>query len=119
MNRFITLTSLIVTVFASSTVFAGGYHWESKVKSIQGDVVVSKQAAYDVGRMMIQDYNRKSSPELYKEFASVFDYVDRQSFEITNSSVTVDEYLQGDGQIVYQPILNVRYEFRMREPGNR
>ncbi|MDW1811188.1 acyl-CoA synthetase, partial [Vibrio sp. Vb2362] len=30
-----------------------------------------------------------------------------------------NEFLQSDGQVVYQPILNVQYEYRMREPGNR
>ncbi|MED5505112.1 MAG: acyl-CoA synthetase, partial [Pseudomonadota bacterium] len=35
------------------------------------------------------------------------------------AKVTVDEFLQDNGQIAYQPILNVKYEYRMREPGNR
>ena len=119
MKRLITIVSLIAMMSVPLSVFAGGYHWESKVKSIQGDIVASKHIAYDAGLVVILDYKTKSSAELHKELSSVFDYVDRQSFAVTNTHVTVNEFLQDNGQVVYQPIINVRYEFRMREPGNR
>ncbi|HAS64063.1 MAG TPA: acyl-CoA synthetase [Vibrio sp.] len=119
MKRSTTLAMLIAMTIAPITAFAGGYYLESKVKQIQGNVVGSKQAAYDEGLTMINDYRSKSSIELRKEFSSTFDYVDRQSFSVTNTKVTVDEFLQSNGQIAYQPVLSVRYEFRKREIGNR
>ncbi|MBA5764626.1 DUF3316 domain-containing protein [Vibrio sp. 404] len=119
MKRSITLAMLIAIAIAPMTTFAGGYHLESKVKQISGSVVGSKQAAYDEGLVMINDYRSKSSIELRKEFSSTFDYVDRRSFSVTNTKVTVDEFLQSNGQIAYQPVLSVRYEFRKREIGNR
>ncbi|GAK83670.1 acyl-CoA synthetase [Vibrio ponticus] len=117
--KSLTTIAALCALTAASSVFAGGYHWQSKVTSIEGDVVASKQAAYDAGLMMINDYRSKSSRELRNEFSSAFDYVDRNSFTITDTKVTVDEFLQGDGQIAYQPVLDVRYEYRKREPGSR
>ncbi len=118
MKRLLSLVS-ILALGASSAAFAGGYQWQSKVQSIEGDVVNSKQAAYDMGLAMINDYQSKSSLELRKEFTSSFDNVDRQSFAVTEATVTVDEFLQDNGQIAYQPILNVEYEYRKRELGSR
>lgn len=119
MKRLISLVSLIVLTVTPVAAFAGGYQWTNNSKTIQGNVVDSKQAAYDMGFEMIKNYQSKSSKELRDEFKSAFDMVDRQSFSITNAKVTVDEFLQDNGQIAYQPILNVKYEYRMREPGNR
>ncbi|MDF5089084.1 acyl-CoA synthetase, partial [Vibrio parahaemolyticus] len=50
-------------------------------------------------------------------FTNLTTYVDRQSFSITDSKVMVNEFLQSDRQVVYQPILNVQYEYRMRDTG--
>ncbi|WP_104046628.1 DUF3316 domain-containing protein [Vibrio jasicida] len=119
MKRLISLVSLIVLTATPVAAFAGGYQWTNNSKTIQGNVVDSKQVAYDMGFEMIKNYQSKSSKELRDEFKSAFDMVDRQSFSITNAKVTVDEFLQDNGQIAYQPILNVKYEYRMREPGNR
>lgn len=119
MKRLITLASLIALTATPLAAIAGGYQWTNKTKTIQGEVVDSKKAAYDMGFEMIKDYQSKSSVQLRDEFKSSFDIVDRQSFSITNAKVTVDEFLQDNGQIAYQPILNVKYEYRMREPGNR
>ena len=119
MKRLITLASLIALTATPLAAIAGGYQWTNKTKTIQGEVVDSKQAAYDMGFEMIKDYQSKSSAQLRDEFKSSFDIVDRQSFSITNAKVMVDEFLQDNGQIAYQPILNVKYEYRMREPGNR
>jgi len=119
MKRFITLASLIALTATPLAAIAGGYQWTNNTKTIQGEVVDSKQAAYDMGFEMIKDYQSKSSAQLRDEFKSSFDIVDRQSFSVTNAKVTVGEFLQDNGQIAYQPILNVKYEYRMREPGNR
>lgn len=112
MRRSITLAIIMALAIVPTTLMAGGYHLESQVKQIQGNVVDSKQAAYDAGLVMINNYRGKSSLELRKEFSSTFDYVDRRSFTITNTRVTVDEFLQSNGKIAYQPVLRVRYEFR-------
>ncbi|HHX8273623.1 TPA: DUF3316 domain-containing protein [Vibrio diabolicus] len=117
MKRLTTLASMIALTAAPSVVFAGGYQWTNDTETIHGDVMDSKQAAYEMGRDMIQNYQSKSPGQLRDEFTSLTEYVDRQSFSITDSKVMVNEFLQSDGQVVYQPILNVQYEYRMRETG--
>ncbi|MGR5131091.1 DUF3316 domain-containing protein [Vibrio alfacsensis] len=119
MKRIITLASLIALTMTPATVLAGGFFWTSNTETISGDVVDSRQAAYDLGFGMIKDYQNMSSNQLREEFTNPFDYVDRKSFSITNSKVTVDEFLKGNGQIVYQPVLSVKYKYRMRVIGNR
>ncbi|MDW3059754.1 acyl-CoA synthetase, partial [Vibrio sp. 1978] len=51
------------------------------------------------------------------EFTRKSEFVDRQSFSITDSKVTVDEFMESNGQVTFQPVVNVTYEYRMREPG--
>ncbi|ARP01501.1 hypothetical protein K08M3_46890 [Vibrio alginolyticus] len=117
MKRLTTLASTIALIAAPSMALASGYQWTNDTETIHGDGMDSKQAAYEMGRDMIQSYQNKSSGQLRDEFTSLTTYVDRQSFSITDSKVMVNEFLQSDGQVVYQPILNVQYEYRMRDTG--
>ncbi|EPP5334881.1 DUF3316 domain-containing protein [Vibrio harveyi] len=119
MKRLITLVGLIALTASPIAAFAGGYQWTNNSKSIQGNVVDSKQAAYEMGFEMIKEYQGKTSLQLSKELYGSFAKVDKNSFSITDSKVTVDEFLQDNGKIAYQPILNVKYEYRLRELGNR
>ncbi len=68
MKRLITLASLIALTATPLAAIAGGYQWTNKTKTIQGEVVDSKQAAYDMGFEMIKDYQSKSSAQLRDEF---------------------------------------------------
>lgn len=70
MKRLISLVSLIVLTATPVAAFAGGYQWTNNSKTIQGNVVDSKQAAYDMGFEMIKNYQSKSSKELRDEFKS-------------------------------------------------
>ena len=60
MKRLMTLASMIALTAAPSVVFAGGYQWTNDTETIHGDVMDSKQAAYEMGRDMIQNYQRNS-----------------------------------------------------------
>ncbi len=122
MKRLITLASILAVTAAPTLVFAGNgaYEWTQASETIHGGVAGSKEAAYDMGRAMMQSYQNKSSGEQSDEFRPTRasgNYVDRSSFTITDSNVRVDEYLTSDGQIVYKPILKVTYAYRMRETG--
>lgn len=54
MKRLITLASLLALTTAPSVVFAGGYQWTNNTQTIHGAVVDSKEAAYDMGRVMLK-----------------------------------------------------------------
>ncbi|MGL6258616.1 DUF3316 domain-containing protein [Vibrio sp. WXL103] len=115
MKRLITLLS-VMTIAAP--VFAGGYSWTNSEEMIEGAIVDNKQAAYAIGLDMLEGYQAKSADELRDEFILDFTYVDNDSFAITEATVTVDEFLQENGKIVYQPVLNLEYEYRVRELGS-
>ncbi|WP_322805366.1 DUF3316 domain-containing protein (plasmid) [Vibrio alfacsensis] len=118
MKTLLTLTSLLMLSSVSISSFAGPYQLNNAVKSIHGPIAMSKEDAYQIGLSLINQYNDKSSKELSKKLSSRFDDVDSQSFMIKNAKVTVDEFLQGNGKIAYQPILSISYEFKKRELGN-
>lgn len=118
MKQLITIAGLIVLTATSATAVAGGYQWKDDSKTISGATVSSKQAAYEIGIDMIENYQNMSSAQLRDQFFHKFDYVDHRSFSITDSHVMVDEFLRDDGQVVYQPVLNVEYKYRKRDIGN-
>lgn len=118
MKTLLTLMPLLVLSSFSTSSFAGPYQINNAVKNIHGPTVMSKEEAYQIGLSLINQYNNKSSKELSKKLSSRFDDVDSQSFMIKNAKVKVDEFLQSNGKITYQPILNISYEFKKRELGN-
>nr|WP_319553080.1 DUF3316 domain-containing protein [uncultured Vibrio sp.] len=115
MKRLVTLASIIAFTAAPTLVFAGGYEWTYDRETVLGDVVANKDMAHNMGRELMEDYQNMTSGELRDEFTSKAKYVDRKSVSITESSVTIEELLQSNGQVGYQPILNLEVSYRMRE----
>ncbi len=118
MKRLITLASIIALTAAPTFVMAGGYGWTHETETVLGDVVASKDMAYNMGRDMMQDYQNMTPGELRDEFTSKAKYIDRNSVAITESTVTIDEFLQSNGQVGYQPVLNLELSYRMHESKN-
>ncbi len=88
------------------------------VLSKQGTVTLAygyKDMAYDMDRELMEDYQNMTSGELRDQFTSKAKYVDRKSVSITESTVIIEELLQSNGQVGYQPILNLEVSYRMRE----
>ncbi|MCG6219365.1 hypothetical protein K6U67_01615 [Vibrio diabolicus] len=54
MKRLRTLASRIALSAAPSVGVAGGYQWTNDTERIHGEVMDSKQAAYEMGRDMMQ-----------------------------------------------------------------
>ncbi len=115
MKRLITLASIIAFTAAPTFVYAGGYEWTHDTETIVGDVVASKDMAYDMGREMMQDYQNMTSGQLRDEFTNKARYVDRKSVSITESTVSIEEFIQSNGQVGYQPVLNLEVSYRMHE----
>lgn len=115
MKRLITLASILAVTAAPTLVMASGYQWTHDRETVFGDVVASKDMAYDMGRAMMQDYRSMTPGELRDEFTNKAKYVDRRSVAITESSVTIEELIQSNGQVGYKPILNLEVSYRMHE----
>ncbi|NLS11292.1 DUF3316 domain-containing protein [Vibrio sp. SM6] len=114
MKRLLNLKTLLTITAASlsSMAFAGGYQWTTDEKTIEGHVVSSKAAAYREGLNMIMYFENLDSRQLSRFLTSQTDEADRSSVSIEDATVFVDEYLKRNGDIVYQPIMNVSYSYR-------
>lgn len=119
MKTLLKLTSLLILSSVSVNSFAGPYRLINSEKTIKGPIVISKVDAYQAGLSLIEEYNNKTPKELSEKLSSRFEDVDRRSFMINDTKVTVDEFLQDNGKIVYQPILTITYNFKKREIGDR
>ncbi|TFH92653.1 DUF3316 domain-containing protein [Vibrio ouci] len=85
-------------------------------ESMNGDPMGSRDAALAAGKSMIMEINDKSPYELSRSVHySSNDQVDVNSFELLNSHVTVNEIVTSDGDIAYQPVINVSYEYKARQ----
>ncbi|MGD8110118.1 DUF3316 domain-containing protein [Vibrio sp. TRT 21S02] len=116
MIKAISLFSALL--FSSMTVAGLSGHYSKIVNtdSVNGQVVASKDAALEAGRDMLMDINNKSPYELSKAVNySANDKVDPNSFEVRNSTVSVKEIVTSEGEIAYQPVISVNYEYRARE----
>ncbi|RJX74298.1 DUF3316 domain-containing protein [Vibrio sinensis] len=120
MKRIISLISLtLLTTVMSTASFAGLYQWNKDNTKIHGDIVSSKEAAYLMGHNMIKEYRDMSSDQLTSELIHAYHRTDRESVSITNTKVVVDEFLQSNGTIAYQPVLNVSYKYRIQQRNGR
>lgn len=115
----IKVVSLASVMLFSSVAFAGlggAYNTVIQSETMNGDAVGSKEAALAAGKTMIMEINDKSPYELSKAVSySTNDLVDVNSFELRNSHVTVNEIVTSEGEIAFQPVINVSYEFRARD----
>lgn len=85
-------------------------------ESMSGAPSASKDAALAAGKTMIMEINEKSPYELSRSvhYSSNMQ-VDVNSFELLDSHVTVNEIVTNEGDIAYQPVINVSYEFKARD----
>lgn len=113
MKRLITLASIIALTAAPTLVMAGGYGWTHDTETVVGDVAGSKDAAYDLGLRMMQEYRSMTPSQLRDEFTTKARPVDRDSVSITDSSVTIDDFLQSDGMVGYKPVLHLEVSYLM------
>jgi len=115
MIKVISLAS--VMLFSSVALAgAGAYNTVIQSESMSGSAVASKDAAIAEGKSMIMEINQKSPYELSRSVNyPTNNLVDVNSFELRNSNVTVNEIVNSDGDIAYQPVVNVSYEFKSRD----
>lgn len=114
----IKLVSLASIALFSSVALAGSGAYNTVVNSetMSGNPQMSRDAALAQGKQMIMEINNKSPFELSRSVNySSNELVDVNSFELRNSQVTVNEIVTSDGDIAYQPVINMSYEYRARE----
>ncbi|NVJ57387.1 MAG: DUF3316 domain-containing protein [Vibrionaceae bacterium] len=116
MIKVLSLVGLVLVSTASFAGLSGSYETRITTSSMAGEPVASKEAAYAAGKMMLQDVNAQSPREL-RQSASLNsnDLVDKRSVELLDSQITIKEVMTSNGDIAYQPVMNVKYTYRFRE----
>ncbi|KOO04537.1 DUF3316 domain-containing protein [Vibrio nereis] len=116
MIKVLSLASLALVSTVSFAGLSGPYETRVDASSMTGKAVASKEAAYAAGRQMLMNVNNQSSYELSRSISrNSHDFVDKRSFEVLDSQVTVKEVLTSEGDIAYQPVMNIRYTYRYRD----
>ncbi|PAU36873.1 acyl-CoA synthetase [Vibrio coralliilyticus] len=118
MIKLISLSSVLL--FSSFAVAGLSGNTSLKSVTMTGDIVQSSEAAFSAGHAMADHINNKSPYELSR----TVDYysgelVDTSSFKIIQSSVSVKELVNSDGEVAYQPVLSVDYKYRTHSSSNR
>ncbi|WP_117233835.1 DUF3316 domain-containing protein [Vibrio maerlii] len=104
----------ITALFAMASFSASASLMYQKVvsnSSVKGDAVQSKEMAIKNGQMMAQSLSQADSYELSRELRVSSYQSDSGSFELLNSKLTVEEFWGESGEIVYQPVIDVKYSY--------
>ena len=117
------LTSVLSTV--SMQVFAdtqnrGGHFIQRKgEKQVVTLVVKSKSEAYEIGYQKLNVFKGKSVNELAKEFKVIsFSNRIKSSVRLDESHVSVSEFMNESGEIVYQGVVNLAFHYQERVYNN-
>jgi len=106
--------SLVSTQAFSHTLYnSGKYLTHNKDKRITTPEVSSKSEAYENGLVKLQALVNKSGNELGKEL-NVWNAI-QPSIHLDGTYVSVDEYMNKNGKIVYKGIVNTSYHYQVRD----
>ena len=110
----------ILALLISTSIFVGlpaQAHYATKLEhaKVQGTSYESKDDAYKYGLTKIQELQTLSSYQLNKKLSNnIFDKADSSSLKLTNSYVTVKEFTNAEGDLLYKPTINISYTFKYR-----
>lgn len=111
-----------VVLFSSIAVagYSGQYETRVSTSHMVGDAMQSRDAAFAAGKNMLMDVNDKSAYELSKSMPhTTHDVINNRSYKVLDSDVTIKEVITNNGDVAYQPVLNVKYSYQYRDHNNR
>ncbi|WP_428774440.1 DUF3316 domain-containing protein [Vibrio sp.] len=115
MLKVMSIASVLLFSAMATAGLSGNYSTLVNTSSMSGQAMESREAALQAGRQMIMDINAKSAYDLSRAVNyPTNDQVDRNSFELLDSHVTIQEIVTSEGNIAYQPVVNVSYEYKAR-----
>lgn len=107
------LSILSAPVFADAQYSAGNHILRNNERAIATEVTSTKQAAYKNGYAKLLSIKEKSGSELKKELRVwVNDPRLNKSLHLDDVFVTVTEFVEQNGNIAYQGIVNVEYHYQ-------
>ncbi|ELV8684120.1 DUF3316 domain-containing protein [Vibrio fluvialis] len=82
------------------------------------DAYASKQQAYDAGFAKVSELKKMPSNELANEL-NVFDTkLVQNSMKVKDAEVKVEPFAKPDGQVQYRAVVDVDYQYTVRESKN-
>ncbi|WP_025565537.1 DUF3316 domain-containing protein [Psychromonas sp. SP041] len=106
MKKLITLAALLLI---SSSVFASLQVVHSD-KNFSTEAFPNKSEAYEAGFTYLDNINNLSESEL-KHKLLVISQSTVHDVKINNSKVSIEEFAQARGEIVYRAVIDVDYQF--------
>ncbi len=115
-----TLTLLSTSVFASQFGYSAGNVVERLgARTIKTDAVQTKQEAYQLGLSQLHQLNKAKPVELSKKLKISGVNIDRRQIHLNEGGyVTVEEFMNTDGQISYKGEINVSFHYPERDSNN-
>ena len=102
---------LSASAFAN-TPLIGNYSQRSGNKVIHTQAMTTKAAAYSVALQKLNELTSESARELsYDLVAPVDTYKERNSVEIDNAYVQAQEFMNKEGQILYDGAVHITYHY--------
>jgi hypothetical protein len=110
-----TLSILSVPVFADN-ISGNDLLLRNNIRSISTEMTSTKEGAYKVGYAKLLDIKGKQHGELGKELGvTTNDPSLNRTLHLDNASVSVNEFMNAKGKVVYQGIVNVEFHYQDRE----
>ncbi|HEY5715294.1 MAG TPA: DUF3316 domain-containing protein [Psychromonas sp.] len=103
---------LSANAFASAAVY-GDYSVRSNNKTIKTATVDNKETAYKIGFEKLNQLKAESGAALSNELALSLDSFKEKNSVILNDGayITIQEFMNKQGNIVYQGLVNVTYSY--------
>jgi hypothetical protein len=109
------LSFLSIPVFADN-ISGNDLLLRNNVRNISTEVTSTKEGAYKVGYAKLLDVSGKTHGDLGKELGiTTNDPSLNRSIHLDNGFVTVKEFMNAKGKVVYQGIVNVEFHYQQRE----
>ncbi|MDD9194428.1 DUF3316 domain-containing protein [Aliivibrio sp. S3MY1] len=110
------LTILVFTTIIIGLPVKAAYVTKLEHKTIQGNSYELKDEAYNYGINKMQELQSMSSFQLSKKIKkNILSTPGLNSLKLTNSYVTVDEFIDSTGMLRYKPNVNISYKFKYRD----
>lgn len=107
-------TVIVLSAFTAGAL-AGGTAVKSGSKSFKSEAVSSKEAAYTSGQELAMELDGINQARLAQKLTISDNQLKYGSVKIDNWNVTVDEFANANGEVMYQASLNTRYSYRVKD----
>lgn len=109
------LSTISIQALADSQFMGSRYITHKGEKQLTTVAVKSKQEAYEIGYQKLKTFQDKSTDELARELkVTLGSNRIKSSINLGEAQVSVSEFMNESGEIVYQGVVNVAFHYKER-----